>query len=247
MNKCQDCNICISSRSKRCRKCAYIDIGIRMSGINNWKYDPDKIRDPKCITCGAICSAIQCRSCYLKSNRGKDCPTFKHGNSTIQHYCVDCKIPISWRAKRCRSCNVKTRIGSLNANFGKKHPGINAGKNNHFFGKPTPHGKWTEYNGTKFRSTYEATYAEWLDKNNIKWQYEHWTFNLGDTTYTPDFYLPEYDKYIEVKGYWREDAKEKFVLFRSKFQNIRIRIVNENLIKSIRLEISKRLALNKNS
>ena len=27
--------------------------------------------------------------------------------------------------------------------------------------------------------------------------------------YIPDFYLPDYDVYIEVKGYWTDSAKHK--------------------------------------
>ena len=66
------------------------------------------------------------------------------------------------------------------------------------------------------RSSYEIAYAKYLDNMNIEWQYESTTFNLGDTTYTPDFYLPDRDKYIEIKGWWREDAKIKFKKFKNK-------------------------------
>lgn len=64
------------------------------------------------------------------------------------------------------------------------------------------------YNGFKLKGTWELETAKWLDKHNIKWtnilkgfEYE-W---LGSThIYYPDFYLTEYDRYIEVKGYERE-------------------------------------------
>ena len=43
--------------------------------------------------------------------------------------------------------------------------------------------------------------AEWLDQYNIKWTYEIQGFDLEDGTwYLPDFYLPELDTLIEVKG-----------------------------------------------
>ena len=41
------------------------------------------------------------------------------------------------------------------------------------------------------------------------YKYEPETFDLGDCTYTPDFYLPSQDKYVEVKGVWTKKAKRQ--------------------------------------
>ena len=54
------------------------------------------------------------------------------------------------------------------------------------------------------------------------------TFDLGNTTYTPDFYLPEFHLYIEIKGFWRDDAKKKFQEFEQKYCGEKIKILNEN-------------------
>jgi len=83
------------------------------------------------------------------------------------------------------------------------------------------------------KSSWEIVYAKWLDKQNIKWLYESKTFDLGNTTYTPDFYLPETEEYIEIKGYWRDDAKKKFNLFKKKFKDIKILIYNELKLKKL--------------
>lgn len=147
--------------------------------------------------------------------------------------CIDCDIPVTRRAKRCYSCQNRTRIGILNSNYGKKHKGLNKGKNNPMFGRPTPHGNWTNYKNINFRSPWEANFAKFLDGSGIKWQYEPRTFDLGDTTYTPDFYLSEFDCYIEVKGFWRNDAKEKFNMFQSKFNDINIQVFEANELKLI--------------
>lgn len=64
-----------------------------------------------------------------------------------------------------------------------------------------------------FRSTYELSYAQYLDQNNILWMYEMETFDLGDTTYTPDFYLPREEKFIEIKGYIKPESQEKINKF----------------------------------
>lgn len=57
-----------------------------------------------------------------------------------------------------------------------------------------------------FRSSWELIYAKYLDSIGEPWYYEFKTFDLGDTTYTPDFFLPTKNKYIEVKGYMTKEA-----------------------------------------
>jgi len=81
------------------------------------------------------------------------------------------------------------------------------------------------------RSSWESRVAQWFDMSNIKWQYESKTFDLGNTTYTPDFYLPEFNLYIEVKGFWRDDAKEKFELFKQIYCGERIKILEKEELK----------------
>jgi len=46
----------------------------------------------------------------------------------------------------------------------------------------------------------EKEFIELLDKNKRPWIYQARRFKLSKTTYTPDFYLPEEDLYIEVVG-----------------------------------------------
>lgn len=59
----------------------------------------------------------------------------------------------------------------------------------------------TEYKGYKFRSRLEARWAVFFDAAGIKWEYEPQGFECEDgTRYLPDFYLPEYDWYAEVKA-----------------------------------------------
>lgn len=78
-----------------------------------------------------------------------------------------------------------------------------------------PIGNHVEYKGITFRSTYEGCFAKWLDRNNFLWQYEPRVFDLGHTTYRPDFYILEYGKWIEIKGYYRKDDKEKIECFKN--------------------------------
>ena len=64
-------------------------------------------------------------------------------------------------------------------------------------------------------SSWEVACAEKLDELGIRWErdpslkLEYRTKKLRLRNYIPDFYLPEYDIYLEVKGYWTDAAKWK--------------------------------------
>lgn len=66
----------------------------------------------------------------------------------------------------------------------------------------------TEYNGYKFRSRLEARWAVFFDQAGIKYEYEPEGFDLGDGVwYLPDFYLPWFKCYVEIKP---NDSDELF-------------------------------------
>lgn len=67
-----------------------------------------------------------------------------------------------------------------------------------------------------FRSSWELAFAKYLDSINELWFYEFWQFDLGTMTYTPDFYLPRKELFVEIKGLWR-DTKEKFDKFKEEY------------------------------
>ncbi len=94
-----------------------------------------------------------------------------------------------------------------------------AGKNNPMYGKTThSRGEWyTLPNGNKIwlRSSFEMRVAKILTERNIRWEYEPIAFPLEniEKTYRPDFYLPDYDLWLEVKGWMRPSAQEKIDAF----------------------------------
>jgi len=68
----------------------------------------------------------------------------------------------------------------------------------------------TTYNGIKFRSRLEARWAVFFDELKIVYRYEFEGFNLEfNEYYLPDFYLPQYNLYCEVKPNWEEVQKNK--------------------------------------
>lgn len=75
-------------------------------------------------------------------------------------------------------------------------------RNNFLNGIQTPSkSKIYEAFGIKFRSSWEVECAIWLNTKNICWEYEKYRFKLSTgEIYIPDFYLPQFDVFIEVKG-----------------------------------------------
>ena len=51
------------------------------------------------------------------------------------------------------------------------------------------------------RSSWERDYAAWLDEQRLTWRYEPDRLLLSDgTVYVPDFYVEEWESYVEIKG-----------------------------------------------
>lgn len=61
--------------------------------------------------------------------------------------------------------------------------------------------KGTRYNGTWMRSSWEFAFAKWCRKHGIKYRHEPRWFVLQSGSYLPDFYLPDFNLYIEIKGF----------------------------------------------
>jgi len=63
----------------------------------------------------------------------------------------------------------------------------------------------------KMRSGWEAKVADYLTSKNINWYYESKWIDLGNTKYLPDFYLPDLNIFIEVKGRKKGSDIEKVI------------------------------------
>lgn len=68
--------------------------------------------------------------------------------------------------------------------------------------------KKISYDDIILDSNWELLVAKYLDEHNIKWERPNkgipYIWNEDEHIYFPDFYLPDYDYYIEVKGYQRD-------------------------------------------
>ena len=65
------------------------------------------------------------------------------------------------------------------------------------------------------RSRWEANVARSLEYEELKYVYEPIVVDFGEWSYRPDFYIPELNWFIEVKGYMTDRAREKVEAFRS--------------------------------
>lgn len=69
----------------------------------------------------------------------------------------------------------------------------------------------TEYNGIVFRSRLEVRWAIFMDSLGVKYQYELEGYDLDSAWYLPDFWLPEQEVWLEVKGGCPTNQEERKV------------------------------------
>ena len=82
-----------------------------------------------------------------------------------------------------------------------------------------------------FRSGLERRFADYLTESKISWEYEPKGFTIiidgAPHTYTPDFYIPHLDWWIEIKGFfWDEDSRRRVHLFSQQYPDLRYSVLN---------------------
>lgn len=85
-------------------------------------------------------------------------------------------------------------------------------------------------------SRWEVSTANYLQENNYAWRYSPSGFMLSDgRVYYPDFFTydldDKLDHLIEVKGYFREENKQKFEQFKSEYPEIHIELWQKTELK----------------
>lgn len=64
-----------------------------------------------CLDCKKeISDKINAKRCSSCAKKGELHPSYKDGQTLIQHYCKDCGQPITCKAKRCPSCATKIQL-----------------------------------------------------------------------------------------------------------------------------------------
>lgn len=217
-----------------------------------------------CSTCGKFFVTIRhkvtksrkhfcshkCQVEYFKkkwNKAGRDAVKSKP-KSLVTKTCLNCHkkfIVYKSQVKERKYCSNKCKYEHLKkighyhrlSEIHKKHPP--KGKKNGMFGKPCPNkhliSKSGHYKGIWMRSTWEIKYAKYLDKLGVKWQYESKRFNLGNLTYLPDFYLPEKNLYVEIKGYMSPGAYKRIKKFIKQFPEEKLIILKEKELKKLKI------------
>lgn len=72
------------------------------------------------------------------------------------------------------------------------------------------------YKDLYLRSSWELEFAKYMDSLGIIYEYEKHRIDLGDCVYIPDFYIPKFDMFIEIKGW----AKPVFLEKMNKFDKL---------------------------
>lgn len=174
-------------------------------GVSNAKYETEEERRK------AISEALK------EWHRENEHPRGMLGKTHSKEYCKrlsqmtkerwENMTPEQSEQRRIKQRKTRIKNGTLNPMANRSNPYSRARG-----------GKRKDLNDTYFRSTWEANMARYYNFVGIKWEYEPRTFifetiKRGSVSYTPDFYLPEEDRWVEVKGWMDEKSKTKLKRF----------------------------------
>ncbi len=186
-----------------------------------------KSYDPKSF-CSSSCAAhvnntgrIQSTITRLKISKSVKLLTPRHypdrPKTRVQVICMKCgksvMLPpyIAKRQKYCSvGCSIRTTgklTTSAKASKGKNGIRLDIDPNINFY------------------STWEANVARVYNLVGLKWTYAPKLFDLGEHTYRPDFYLPDFDTYIEVKNYMSDYSSLRDKLFRKHFPSKKLDLI----------------------
>ena len=82
----------------------------------------------------------------------------------------------------------------------------------------------------KYKSRFEKRFASDLKQRRIVFDYEKHKFSYQPKikNYTPDFYMPEFDLFVETKGFFNVADRVKHLLIKEQHPDVDIRFVFMN-------------------
>ncbi len=100
--------------------------------------------------------------------------------------------------------------------------------------------KWYDVADQRVQGTWERNVALKFEELGIKWRklktnHDVLKYEMDGKvkSYTPDFYLEDYDIYLEIKGYWWGNDKEKMRIVLETYKDKRILIVEKEQYEKI--------------
>jgi hypothetical protein len=201
------------------RTCLRSDCGIAFTIPT---YDPKKYCSQSCGTHSANIRrgerSLETRKKIADSLRGRQSPW--QGVIKVPRKEIACANPIcgrrflSERWKKKKYCSIACSMKVIGGR--PTSPKASKGKN----------GIRKDISSTiNFYSRWEANVARLYTYLGIKWEYAPRSFDIGGHTYTPDFYLPDVDTYIEVKNFWWQYSRLRDENFRRLYPEIRLKVI----------------------
>lgn len=102
--------------------------------------------------------------------------------------------------------------------------------------------KWYNVAGQLVQGTWERDLALKMEELSIKWTKlktgkDVWPYVIEGTLkhYTPDFYLPEFDVYLDPKGFWWGNDKQKIEAVKAQHTDKKLIIVEKELYNKLLL------------
>jgi hypothetical protein len=129
---------------------------------------------------------------------------------------------------------------------------LSCGKTHFRYGKTSPPGSgkchWFLYDGISYQGSWEFKFGLWLKNKNIDFvchkgiQVFPYTINGKQKTYCPDFFVPSWNKFIEIKGFLSNEDLLKLNTVKSTYSEYEFEIYDKTiLIKNGVLDIDKKI------
>jgi len=141
----------------------------------------------------------------------------KHGGRCLSNEYISCRSPMLWE------CKVKHRWSAAldtikNGGTWCQKCGYLISAKNQTNSTILKH--WKTGENLICQASYEKAVVKYLNKNKINFRWQSRTFTIhNNKTYRPDMYLFSIKKWIEIKGYFRKDAQEKWDWFHKAHPN----------------------------
>lgn len=95
---------------------------------------------------------------------------------------------------------------------------------------------YNEVDDTYYRSRWEIVTANAFHESGIVFQYEpkRFMYHKHKESYLPDFYLPDFNVWVEVKGFMDKRSKKRIVLFGREYPEEQLVLVMADEIERLK-------------
>lgn len=179
--------------------------------FEDWRKDR-KTRKKPCKFCCRSCSNTRNISLNTKEKIKQSLCRFVKDSGKIRsiYICERCGKEFKRRKniRLCRACRPKREISEETRNILSK-------KRKEFLESGNSHVLWHSFNvdgnTVKVQGSWEKAFAEKLLQLGVKFERKELRFS-GYRRYTPDFFLPDFSMFVEIKGFFYEKDKLKMFI-----------------------------------